>query len=129
MSANDRSPGNKRRYDDKISGHMEKASEVNEDFNKIMEDIAKIKSGAVERSGHPVTLYRYSSVPNFVDAGQFNRNMSGGVLSKPARVWKEEAAHHIQDHPQDLQQDHVLQNKSYCIIERSSGLQSNKPIN
>ena len=70
MSANDRSPGNKRRYDDKISGHMEKASEVNEDFNKIMEDIAKMKSSAVERSGHPVTLYRYSSVPNFVDAGQ-----------------------------------------------------------
>ena len=43
------------------------------------------------------------------------------MLSKPARVWKEEAAHHIQDHLQDLQQDHVLQNKSYCIIERSSG--------
>ena len=56
-------PGSRRRYNDKIMGHQERAAAHDTEFERIMKSIKHIWTQSQDQGpkGQPVTLVRYDS--------------------------------------------------------------------
>ena len=56
-----KSPGSRRRYNDKILGHQERADAYNTEFERMMKSVQNIRTQPQTQGpeGQPVTLMRY----------------------------------------------------------------------
>ena len=58
-----KSPGSRRRYNDKIMGHQERAAAYDTEFELTMRSVQNIRTlSQPDQEGQPVTLIRYVSV-------------------------------------------------------------------
>lgn len=57
-----KSPGSRRRYNDKIMGHQERAAAHDTEFELTMRSVQNIRTlSQPDQEGQPVTLVRYDS--------------------------------------------------------------------
>ena len=61
-----KSPGSRRRYNDKITGHRERAAAHDTEFERTMRSLQVIRAGTqaldTRPEGQPVTLMRYNVI-------------------------------------------------------------------